>query len=156
MKMEKSRQLATQFFSIMYRMRLLTKKAHFAKEIPPAEFFMIMAISKRTEHGEDKKKLGITVTELVEELGTTLPAGSKLLRSIERKGLVDRVRDKNDRRVTYLRLSAKGLILLNEQIQARDKMMENIVLKMGEDNMKMLLTQLQNLYDIVKEEMEDK
>ncbi|MFA9463238.1 MAG: MarR family winged helix-turn-helix transcriptional regulator [Velocimicrobium sp.] len=156
MDKNKMRGLTSELLSLMYRMRLLTKKTHHIPELPHAEFCMIMAIAKRTEHEEDKLEPGITVSELVEELGTTLPAGSKLLRNIEQKGLIERISNDRDRRVTYLRLSKKGLDNLKKQIQARDQMMEHIVCKMGEENMNVLLVQLQNLYSILKEEMEER
>ncbi|MEG1458882.1 MAG: MarR family transcriptional regulator [Acetivibrio sp.] len=154
--MSKVRQLTNEFLSIMYRMRMLNKKGHGSKEVPPAEFCMILAIEKSMQRMKDSTKPGITISEMVEEMGTSLPAGSKLLRSIEKKGLIERIVNEKDRRVTYLRLSQKGHEILEKQIAARDFMMEGIVSKMGEDNMKMLLLQMQNLYTILKEEMEEK
>ncbi len=157
MDTNKTRKLTSEFMSIMYRMRLLTKKKHsIASDLPHAEFCMIMSIAKCNEQKQNEAKPGITVSELVEELGTTLPAGSKLLRNVEKKGLIERIANEKDRRVTYLRLSEKGNESLRKQVQARDKMMEEIVLKMGEENMEILLSQLQILYKILKEEMEDK
>lgn len=155
MDTERTRKLTSDFLSTMYRMRLLTKKTHANTDIPHAEFCMAMAIAKKTEHQKDATKKGITLSDLVNELGTTLPAGSKLLRSIENKGLVERFRDSKDRRATYIRLSGKGREVIKKQVQARDAMMEHIVGKMGEDNMEILLHQMQNLYEILKEEMEE-
>ena len=157
MDTNKTRKLTSEFLSIMYRMKLLTRKKHSIEmDLPHAEFCMIMAIAKCNEHEQNKAKPGITVSEVVEELGTTLPAGSKLLRNVEQKGLIERIANVQDRRVTYVQLSQKGRDILKKQVLARDKMMENIVLKMGEENMEILLSQLQMLYQIVKEEMEEK
>ncbi len=156
MDTNKTRKLTSEFLSIMYRMKLLTRKKHsMAIDLPHAEFCMIISIAKCNEQRQNKEIPGITVSELVEELGTTLPAGSKLLRNVEQKGLIERIANTQDRRVTYLRLSDKGNQILKQQVQARDEMMEDIVLKMGEENMEILLAQLQRLYQIVKEEMEE-
>lgn len=152
----KTRELTSQLYSMMHRMKLLFKKNHPRTiDLPPAEFHMMMIIARYTGHGANQKKPGITMTQLSEKLETTLPAGSRLLRNLEKKGLIDRLSDENDRRVSYLRLSEKGLAIFKAQIKARDEMTERIVRRMGDDNMEILLEQLQNLYRIVKEEMEE-
>lgn len=156
MDIHETRELTSRLLSMMYRMHLLNKKGHTLTEIPPAEFCMLLAIAKCTEEKGNIESPGITISQMIKEMGTTFPAGSKLLRSIEKKGLIERSGYEKDRRVTYLRLSPKGLIMLKEQVEARDKTMVNIVCKMGEENMEMLLTQMQNLYSILKEEMEEK
>lgn len=160
----KTRELTTQFYSMMHRIKLLFKKSHTMDiELPPAEFHMMMVIARCTghgerhgeRHGEGLKSPGITMTQLSEKLETTLPAGSRLLRNLEKKGMIDRLSDENDRRVSYVRLSEKGLAIFRAQIKARDEMTERIVQRMGEENMEILLKQLQNLYCVVKEEMEE-
>lgn len=155
MEIETTRELTSEFMSIMYRMRLLGKKKHFESEISPAEFCAIIAIAKYNKKEEGKDQVDITVSELVEKLGSSLPAVSKLLRSIEQKGLIERTVNHSDRRVTNIVLSDEGKKLLDQQIKARDAMMEHIVQEMGEENMRMLLTQMQNLYTILKSEVEE-
>lgn len=150
--------MAKEFYSIMYRFRLLSKQNHITGDLSSAEFGMMLAIAQcnRKNKEEGKDIPGATISEMVEELGTTLPAGSKLLRSIEHKGYVSRIANENDRRVTYLKLTEKGETAFEQYSKDMGDMMKRVFCKMGEVNMKELMTQMQNLYKALKEELEGK
>lgn len=152
------RDISEEFYSIMYRFHHLNKQSHVAGDLSTSEFCMMIAIAqcirKNSEEGKDIP--GVTISEMIEELGTTFPAGSKLLRSIEQKGYVFRIANEQDRRVTYLNLTEKGNNVFKMQTQEKGEMMKRVFCKMGEDNMKELITQMQNLYRILKEELEGK
>jgi DNA-binding MarR family transcriptional regulator len=51
---------------------------------------------------------GITLTELAERLDVKPPSVTKVIRTLERDGFVDRERDPNDGRVSRLLLTAAG------------------------------------------------
>lgn len=52
---------------------------------------------------------GTTVSEVARRIGVTLPATSRQLRRLERRGLVSLRQDERDRRAARVRLTAEGL-----------------------------------------------
>ena len=51
---------------------------------------------------------GATISQVAGRIGVTLPATSRQLRRLERRGLVDVSRDERDRRATRVRLTSLG------------------------------------------------
>lgn len=51
---------------------------------------------------------GVTVSEVASQIGVTVPATSRQLRRLERRGLVVSGPDEHDRRATRVRLTASG------------------------------------------------
>lgn len=60
------------------------------------------------------KPYGLPCSEIGERMITRDPDITRLLNRIEQRGLVERTRDKKDRRVVYGKISAAGLKLLRE------------------------------------------
>ena len=54
--------------------------------------------------GDDDQR----VSDLADRLGISLPSASRLMRRLERRGLVSAERDETDRRATLLRLTVRG------------------------------------------------
>ncbi len=150
------RESAKDFIAIMNKFRLLGKKINNSMELSSAEFCVILAIVECTKRKQIEKEAesGVTISEMAAEMGSSMPAASKLLRSMEEKELVERVESKTDRRVTYIKVSPKGLETFNMEKKKQKLIMEKIICSMGEENMKVLLTQLQNLYKYTLQEME--
>lgn len=151
-----SSEIGNELFSIMNKFRLLNQKYKHFGELSQAEFCMLMTIGRTVEEKqiEDETVIGVTTTELVSILGTSLSAASKLLRSIEKKGYIERTAHPKDRRVSYILLSEKGKAVLKHQKEKRDKLMDSIIKKMGEKNMLELKRLMTQAYKIMKEEME--
>lgn len=149
-------ELGSEFFALMNKFRLLNQKYKHFGELSQAEFCMLLTIGVTVEKKQTEKRpvKGITTTEIVKILGTSLSAASKLLRSVEEKGYIERVAHPKDRRVTYILLSKKGDAILKQQGEKRDKIMASIIEKMGKENVLQLRSLLEQVYEIMKEEME--
>ena len=80
-------------------------------------------------------KEAITVKNVKERMVQKSPNTTRLMDKLCDKGLIERDRCENDRRVVYVKISAKGLALLNEiKIDEFDGYMNNI----SENEAKML------------------
>ena len=106
--MEKT--ITHEFLVIMNKLRRVMKMNHPKNAVHQGEFMMLGAIhscmeEKRENHIEEP---GVKVSELSEILHSTKPATSKMLSALEEKDYIERISDKKDRRVVYIRLSANG------------------------------------------------
>lgn len=61
----------------------------------------------------------LRVTDLAGEMGTSVPSASRLVRRIERRGLVTTGRDEADRRSTLVRLTPRGTASITAVVDAR-------------------------------------
>jgi len=59
------------------------------------------------------------VSDLAAVMGTSLPSASRLVRRVERHGLVAAERDENDRRATLVRLTPRGEASITAVMEAR-------------------------------------
>lgn len=160
--------IGTDLFDLINKFRLLNQKYKNAGELSHAEFFVLMTIAKtmmekqmsekeiQEREMHEKEMSGITTTEIVKTLGTSLSAGSKLLRSVEEKGYIERAAHPKDRRVTYILLSEKGDAILKKQMKECDALMDSVVERVGKDNMIQLKNLLEQVYETIREEMEAK
>ena len=150
--------IGTDLFHLMNKFRVLNQKYKSFGELSHSEFFILLTIGQTMmeKRINEKETPGITTTEIVKILGTSLSAGSKLLRSVEEKGCIERIAHPKDRRVTYILLSEKGKKILKEQEEECNVLMASIVEKVGRDNMIQLKSLIEQVYEIIREEMEEK
>jgi DNA-binding MarR family transcriptional regulator len=62
---------------------------------------------------------GLRISEVARQVGVTLPATSRQLRRLQRRGLITVTRDERDRRATLVRLTADGLRARESVIASR-------------------------------------
>lgn len=152
--------LTKEFLSAMNKLRLLKKRIQFPDlGISHAEFWLLITISERSRQHQDAREgglVGVTTTELVEELEVTPSAVSRMLRGIEDRGLIRREASKTDRRVAYLMVTEAGNALLDQEMARRDIMIERVLRRMGEQDARRFIELFTRLYQIVKEELEDR
>lgn len=141
----------------MNQFRLLNKKYHVHMELPPAEFFTMIGIHKITQKNKEKNTLihGVTTTQVVKNLGTTLSAVSKLMKNLEEKKLIERIASSQDRRVTYIRLTEKGEHLLSLERERRDTIMNKVINRVGEEKIKVLIQTMHEMYEYLNQELEE-
>lgn len=89
-----------------------------------------------------------TVSSLSKLIHVSIPRVTMILDSLEEKGLVERVRDENDRRIVYAVLTKKGKgDMDDEHAQKRKKAIE-LLKKIGKDD----LLAVRRAIDIVQKE----
>ncbi len=114
-------------------------------------FAEMIVLNHITEMSKD-----ITVSNLSEDLKITKAAVSKLISNIEEKGFVERVEDKNDRRITHIAITPEGLENVEHANNNMEKHSKFIYEKMGEEDMKKLIELMKKLYKIMETEKKEK
>jgi DNA-binding MarR family transcriptional regulator len=70
---------------------------------------------------------GVRIGEIGSRVGMALPSASRLVRRLERRGLVSTARDESDRRGTIVRPTAAGLELWEHLVQYRRRMIADLL-----------------------------
>ena len=70
---------------------------------------------------------GVRVSEIGTRVGMTLPSASRLVRRLERRGLVTTARDEADRRGTIVRPTAAGLQLWRDLVDYRRRLIADLL-----------------------------
>ena len=89
-------------------------------------------------------KSGLACSEIGERMVTRDPDITRLLDRMERAGLCTRARDQKDRRVIVVRISSKGLELVNELDSPINRLNLKILGHMGEKRLRALLRLLEH------------
>ncbi len=109
-----------------------------------------MQFIKLETHIEDP---GVKVSELSEMVHSTKPATSKMLKALEEKGYIERISDKKDRRVVYIRLSSTGEKKIREAFVRMQDFAEHTINRLGEDDSRELVRILNKFCDAAYEEI---
>ena len=118
--------------------------------LPLGEFLMLQLIHHHRE--EEPQAKGVYVSQLTRHAHASKPAVSRTLRHLEDKGLLRRQTDPEDRRTTYVMLTAEGERLLEQcRIQTRE-LARRVARRMGEDELRALTEQLDRLTDAIQAE----
>jgi DNA-binding MarR family transcriptional regulator len=90
-----------------------------------------------------------TIGALAESLGMTQQGASKQVNDLEQLGYVERVSDKDDLRVRYVRLTGKGRAVLEAGRQARADLEREVVARVGQRKVNAAKASLVALLDVV-------
>ena len=122
------------------------RKLKFAEMFPMinrTDFFVMCTIMDKGENGK------ITISELASRAKMLPSAISRTL-----KGLEERNINKNDRRNTYVELTAEGERLTEEARQIMADFGKSVMSQVDEADMKHLISYLDNIYHIAEKEIE--
>lgn len=147
--MEQDR-LYIQLFEALYRVG----RVRFL-EVGPLSLaeFMTLGIIARY-HKAHPDETGIYVSTLADYMRCSSPAASRTLRHLEERGLLRREVDQADRRSTYVILSGAGQQALDEMLGQLRAVADRVTQRMGADNMRNLIDQLNRLADAIQEEQQ--
>lgn len=139
--------LYEEMFRAMNQFRKL-KFAEMFPEISRADFFVMSTIMDKTENVQ------ITISELAFRVKMLPSAISRTLKGLEERGYVERNVDKNDRRNTYVELTAEGERVTEEARQIMADFGKSVMEQVDEEDMKRLVSYLDNIYHIAEKEIE--
>jgi|SRR5205823_4468108 DNA-binding MarR family transcriptional regulator len=94
---------------------------------------------------------GLPCTEIAERMINRDPDITRLLARLEQRGFCTRVRDDNDRRVIFGRITPAGLKLLREIDQPIQALSHRLVSHMGEGALRSLIRLLDKIRDSSKQ-----
>ncbi len=146
-----------EFLEVMNNFRKLGIQHHSKTKVHMGELMMLRVIQCYTKKMDIKniEEIGIKVGELSKRLGATMPATSKMLNVLERKGYIEKVPDAKDRRIVYIRLSEKGEKIVKGASNMLHLFTEHTIEKLGEEDARELLRLLRKLYQIITEDFKD-
>ncbi|MDD6208295.1 MAG: winged helix DNA-binding protein [Clostridiales bacterium] len=151
------RSLVSEMISTMHKFHRLNRKVFAVEELSSAEFCMLRSIAAafRRKQEEGIEEQGVSSGELIREREMSAAAASKFLRNLEQKGYIIRENSNTDRRVSYIRLTAKGDRLLKADMKKHDRIMKRVMEQMGEERMGQFVENLSLLYEYIKQELEE-
>ena len=94
----------------------------------------------------------ITMGDLCEKLFLACSTATDLIDRMEKNGLLERSRDKQDRRVIRLSISEKGRSVISEVIEARRRYIASILEKLTPDEIEQLGNSLDKLHSLMVNE----
>lgn len=108
--------------------------------ITPPQFDALLLLH---EHGD------LTIGDLSHKMYLACSTTTDLIDRMERNGLVERIRDQNDRRVVRLHMSQKGSDLIEQVLLTRRNYLANMLAAVDEKTLTSLADSLQQLYQII-------
>lgn len=118
--------------------------------ISRTDFFVMCTIMDKGENGQ------ITISELASRAKMLPSAISRTLKGLEERGYVERNINKNDRRNTYVELTAEGEHLTEEARQIMADFGKSVMAQVDGEDMKRLISYLDNIYHIAEKEIENR
>nr|WP_268978334.1 MarR family transcriptional regulator [Heyndrickxia ginsengihumi] len=111
--------------------------------LKPSEVRMLMVIYKSS------KETGISVSKISQHLQVTSSTVTQLINDLEKKGLVIREIDPNDRRMVRIELTDQGKEMMQKAEKAREQFFNGLVEFVGEEECKELIQQLEKVIQYI-------
>lgn len=122
------------YFDALQEMLGFNQQISNSGKLTKSELNLIAAIGKYM----DRPK-GVKSSDLSRELKVTTAAISKMLRVLEKKGLIERNSDEDDRRVVYVRLTYAGNDAFLASVGEREDLLEQVFQRMGREEVDQFL-----------------
>lgn len=147
-------------FMVLHRFHQVKPKFKGDGSLGNVEFFMLlgleMVLKLKSEEKNNQEKgtqqieeQGITLGEIIKITEMSMSAASKKISILERKGLVKRTPSKVDRRNMYITLTELGKEICAREERKRHALVEELVKRMGEEDMKQLLILANKAFDVM-------
>ncbi len=151
--------MSHELFTSFNNVRKLMGKVHTNRVLYPAEFMMLGAIHHGAGRCGDTKREegepGLKVSELSKMVHSTKSATSKMLKGLEEKNYIERITDTKDRRVVYIVLTETGEKIIQDSTKRLYEFTDKTIQKLGEEDTKNLIQNLNRLYDSMKEVLKE-
>ncbi len=139
------------YFDALQEMTAINQRISNGGKLTKSELMMIITIGKYMD-----RPYGVKSSELSRELKVSTAAISKMLRVLEKKGLIERNSDQNDRRVVYVRLTYSGDDAFLEAMGEREDLLEKVFQRMGKENVENFLSMWTSFNHLMEEEYKKK
>ena len=120
------------------------------RDMSRSEFILLQKIYIYTEQYPDAE--GMQVSEIASQLRVTSPAVSRMLRTLEAKGFVERSEGREDRRSTFIRLTGEGNSARREVYSASARYFERVFQRFGDEDTFRFLKLAERLFSIIEKE----
>ena len=141
-----------EFLDSIAKIKKLAHRYKKTEEIQPVMLMTMKIIyNNYLSNKENENYYGLKTSELTKRMCITKPATSKMLNIMEEKGYIERVSNKSDRRVVYVKLTKEGETFLKDQNKKFEVFTCKIVEKMGEEDTDNFIRLFGKLYDVIEE-----
>ncbi|WP_342438990.1 MarR family winged helix-turn-helix transcriptional regulator [Paenibacillus sp. FSL L8-0436] len=145
---------------VFENIKRLTTRTKWNDSIPHGEFLMMFAINvmmkKESREPEAPECPGVMISKLSELLQISRPTASQVVSSLEEKGYIERAMSVTDRRVIYISLTEQGQTEFNKNMERYSSVMNEIIEKVGREEVNQLIDtceRLRNVVDEVREQL---
>lgn len=135
------------YLAILHQMQTVCLRMEGEGILPRGEQAAITAVG---DHMDTPK--GIRASSLSRELGISNAAVSKVLNTLEKKNLIHRTGDEEDRRVVWIQLTRQGSELYHKALEEQDAFLKRIFYRMGDKDLEAFLTLWEKFNKITEEE----
>ena len=112
-------------------------------ELKPSEFRVLHTVKNEyIDSGE-----GLRISEISKNLRIAVPTATQLVKSLERKGFVEKIPDRDDGRVTRVILSSKGKELARRGYEEFYKRFSGLAEYLGDEKSDELASLMQDVFE---------
>lgn len=104
---------------------------------------------------QKKETRWVRVSDLLKVLNMPAPGLSRTLRKLEMKGILERMQDKKDRRVTLVRLTDEGEKIINHCAVVISDYFDEVINRFGEEKTRELIRLNRELQQVMKDVSEE-
>lgn len=101
---------------------------------------------------ENSRSTGMNVSELTLCLGISMPQVSRMLKTLEEKGYIQRIVNDADRRSTYVIITDIGRLKRKCAMDEMDEYIRHVIERMGEDRIREMAEIMNEMIEIMKDE----
>lgn len=128
----------------MFRFKKASKTFYHGLDVNMSE----IAVMNWIQRNSDAPGNTANISEIQSSICITKPAISQIYRSLEKKGYILRKTDVNDRRKVVVTLTPKGHEILLQMKKDFETMLDEIVVRLGEEDTRTMITLFNRFADI--------
>lgn len=121
-------------------------------ELSPAEFALLDTTLKYEEENNGRH---ITVNEISTDMGVSVPAVSRSLKSLEVRGIVSRVTDKNCRRNTFVIITEDGRNVFDKNMEVLGRFIKKVITSFTDEEIEQMTRFSKKINSLLTEEIDN-
>lgn len=108
------------------------------ENILPSKFFILLALYRNGK---------CMVSQIAEQVGLSSSANTIAVNKMVKEGLLERIKDENDKRICWIELTVKGRSVLEEMLEKRNQVFVKILNDFPEEQLLVFFSSLQTIRD---------
>jgi DNA-binding MarR family transcriptional regulator len=110
--------------------------------IKPSEIRVLLCINNLSSYGQH----GVKVSEISKKLSVTSPTITQMIKSLCIHGCIERTKDLNDRRIAYIKLTDRGVQIVEKALLRYKIIFSGVMDTLGNEQSKTLIKLLNQVY----------
>ncbi|SES65770.1 MarR family winged helix-turn-helix transcriptional regulator [[Clostridium] polysaccharolyticum] len=144
-----------EFLELIHSFKRTTCKIR-SSSLAPAVFMTLIAIQHLSLRNQEKERgEGVKVSDISQYLETSKSDVSKKIRLLEEKDLITRFENRQDKRITFVQITANGIEALRQNKEQADRFLTNVFDRMGEEDMNQFMLLCSKMREAMEEEIKN-